>query len=361
MNAWPNRRALDLFGIELPVIQAPMAGATTVEMAIAAARAGGLGSIPSALLSVEQLREAFRQFRLATKAPVNANFFAHVSPPANPTAQMRWRAALAPYYVEAGLDPAVPIAAGGRAPFDSTFCEAVEEFRPEIVSFHFGLPDQVLIRRVKAAGSKVISSATTVAEAVWLEDNGVDAVIAMGYEAGGHRGNFLTHDMATQVGTMALVPQVVDAVDVPVIAAGGIADGRGVAAAMMLGASAVQVGTAYLFTPEAKIPKVHLTAIEAAGDDNTAVTNVMTGHPARGVINRLMKELGPLSEIAPAFPTAALALAPLKASAEAVGKDHFTNLWAGQSARLSPRLGSEELTRRLSDEALAVIAKFSFR
>ncbi|NNH41961.1 nitronate monooxygenase family protein [Rhizobium laguerreae] len=359
MTRWPDCRILDLFGIELPIIQAPMAGATTVDMVVASAKAGGLGSLPSAQLNAEGLRQALTEIRTATKSPVNVNFFSHVPPPGDPAAQMRWRALLAPYFVEVGLDPAAPIAAAGRAPFDSSFCTVVEELKPEVVSFHFGLPEKALVRRVKATGARIISSATTVAEAVWLEANGVDAVIAMGFEAGGHRGNFLTQDMTTQVGTMALVPQVVDAVRVPVIAAGGIADGRGVAAALMLGASAVQVGTAYLFCPEAKIPAVQAEALASARDDSTAITNVFTGHPARGVVNRLMRELGPISESVPAFPTAGGALVPIRAMAEAESRNDFTNLWSGQAASLALRVGAEELTRKLYQSALDVIARRS--
>ncbi|MBY5544252.1 nitronate monooxygenase [Rhizobium leguminosarum] len=359
MTRWPDRRILDLFGIELPIIQAPMAGATTVDMVVAAAKAGGLGSLPSAQLNAEGLRQALTEIRTATKSPVNVNFFSHVPPQGDPAAQMRWRALLAPYFVEVGLDPAAPIAAAGRAPFDSSFCTVVEELKPEVVSFHFGLPEKALVHRVKATGARIISSATTVAEAVWLEANGVDAVIAMGFEAGGHRGNFLTQDMATQVGTMALVPQVVDAVRVPVIAAGGIADGRGVAAALMLGASAVQVGTAYLFCPEAKIPAVQAEALASARDDSTAITNVFTGHPARGVVNRLMRELGPISESVPAFPTAGGALVPIRAIAEVESRNDFTNLWSGQAASLALRVGAEELTRELYQSALDVIARRS--
>lgn len=359
MTRWPDRRILDLFGIELPIIQAPMAGATTVEMVVAAAKAGGLGSLPSALLTVEGLRQALHEIRGATRAPVNVNFFSHVSPAEDPAAQMRWRALLAPYFVDAGLDPAAPIATAGRAPFDNAFCEVVEELKPEVVSFHFGLPDRSLVQRVKAAGAKIVSSATTVGEAVWLEKNGVDAVIAMGFEAGGHRGNFLSQDMTTQVGIMALLPQVVDAVRVPVIAAGGIADGRGVAAALMLGAAAVQVGTAYLFCPEARIPALHAEALASARDDSTAITNVFTGRPARGVVNRLMRDLGPISDAVPAFPTAGGALVPIRAKAEAESRNDFTNLWAGQASRLALKVGAEELTRELYQSALDVIARRS--
>ncbi len=349
MGSWQDRRIVDLFGIELPIVQAPMAGASTPEMAIALSEAGGLGSIPAALYSYEQLGAALKQVRATTKNPINVNFFTHTPPQPEPARVMAWRAKLAPYYVELGLDPATPIPMTGRAPFDDAYCAIVEEYCPEIVSFHFGLPEPALLDRVRRRGAKIISSATTIAEALWLADQGVDAVIAMGFEAGGHRGNFLNDDMATQVGTMALVPQVVDAVKVPVIAAGGIADRRGVRAAFALGASAVQVGTAYLFTPEANISPIHRTALKGARDDGTALTNLFTGRPARGIVNRIMRELGPLSEFAPAFPTAGSALAPLKSVVEKEGKGDFSNLWSGQAASLAREMSSAELTRYLGE------------
>lgn len=336
-----------------------MAGATTPEMVIAVSEAGGLGSLPSAQYNAEQLGAALDMIRAATKKPINVNFFAHTMPEDDPARQMAWQARLAPYYVEAGLDPVAPVPAGGRAPFDTSFCEIVEAYRPEVVSFHFGMPDEKLVQRVQATEAKIISSATTVAEARWLVERGVHAVIAMGFEAGGHRGNFLTQDMATQVGTMALVPQIVDAVAVPVIAAGGIADARGIAAAFALGASATQLGTSYLFTPEAKIPLVHRAALEHAGDDNTALTNVFTGRPARGVMNRVMRELGPLSDLVPAFPTAGGALAPLRAKAEAAGSGDFTNLWSGQAAKLAQSLPSAELTALLGKDAIALMERLA--
>lgn len=356
MTEWPDNRILDLFGIDIPIIQAPMAGSTDAEIAIAVSTAGGLGSLPSALLNVEQLRDALARIRAASSRPINVNFFAHAMPPADDAAQQRWRDKLAPYYVELGIDPATPVPSTGRAPFDDAFCAVIEEFRPEVVSFHFGLPSPALTARVRATGARIISSATTVAEAVWLEERGVDAVIAMGYEAGGHRGSFLGEDMTTQPGTMALVPQIVDAVKVPVIAAGGIADGRGIAAAAMLGAAAVQLGTAYLFSPEAKLSPLHHQAIRAARDDNTALTNIFTGRPARGVVNRIMREIGPLSDVAPAFPGAGGALAPLRAITEAKSNNDFTNLWSGQAARLARPMPAAELTRKLYEEALYVMS-----
>ncbi|KAA0697941.1 nitronate monooxygenase [Neorhizobium sp. P12A] len=348
MANWKDSRILELFGIELPIIQAPMAGATTPEMVIAASEAGGLGSLPGAMLSIEQMTQAMDQIRAATRNSINVNFFSHVDPEPDAAAQMKWRAALAPYYVELGLNPADPVPSSNRAPFDATYCGLVEKYRPEVVSFHFGLPNAELLGRVRATGAKIIASATTVAEARWLADHGVDAVIAMGYEAGGHRGNFLSDDMGTQVGTIALVPQIVDAVNVPVIAAGGIADPRGVNAAFALGASAVQVGTAYLLTPEAKVSEFHRKALLAGGDDKTALTNLFTGRPARGFMNRLMKEIGPLADIAPAFPTAGGALTPLRAITEKAGRSDFSNMWSGQSAALARVMTTRELTRYLA-------------
>jgi nitronate monooxygenase len=356
MGTWRDRRIVDLFGIESPIILAPMAGPGTPEMAIAVCEAGGLGSLPCAQLSVEQARDAIALIRSKTRAPINVNFFCHVPPQADAARSMAWRARLAEYYVEYGLDPEVTPPAANRRPFDSDFCTVVEEFKPEVVSFHFGLPDKILFNRVKATGAKIMGSATTVAEARWLEAHGCDAVIAMGLEAGGHRGNFLTHDMAAQIGTFALVPQIADAVAVPVIAAGGISDARGIVAALALGAAAVQIGTAYLFCPEAKLPDVHRIALRESQDDSTVLTNVFTGRPARGIINRVIREVGPLSTVTPGFPLAAAALAPFKAKAEQAGKDDFTNLWSGQAARLGRELPAGELTRVLISEALARMA-----
>lgn len=345
-----DRRITELFGIELPIIQAPMAGATTPEMVIAASEAGGLGSLPGALLSVEQMHAAIQKIRVATRKPINLNFFVHVQSPDDPARHQAWRAALAPYYVELGLDPDAPVPSSARTPFDDAYCRIVEDHCPEVVSFHFGLPRPELLARVKATGAKVIASATTVAEARWLEAHGADAVIAMGYEAGGHRGSFLTEDMASQVGTFALVPQVVDVVKVPVIAAGGIADRRGVRAAFVLGASAVQVGTAYLFTPEASVTPFHREALRSARDDGSALTNVFTGRPARSLYNRLMREQGPLSDVAPAFPTAGGALLPLRGVTEKLGRPDFSSLWSGQAAALVRQpMTSAELTRYLGD------------
>ena len=331
---WPDRRLIELFRIELPIVQAPVAGAMNWELAAEVAAAGGLGSLPCAMLNPEQVRSEMGKIRARTKNPINLNFFCHTPPVPNNTRDARWRDRLAPYYRELAVDPAAPIPSRNRTAFDAVMCDVVEETKPDVVSFHFGLPAEPLLGRLRAAGFPVMSSATTAAEARWLEERGVAAVIAQGYEAGGHRGMFLSDDLAAQVGTFALIPQVVDAVKVPVIAAGGVTDARGIAAAFALGAAGVQMGTAYLWCPEAKISAPHRAALRSARDDGTAVTNLMTGRPARGFVNRIMREIGPISDVAPEFPLAAGALAPLRAKAEAQGSGDFSPLWAGQAASL---------------------------
>jgi nitronate monooxygenase len=350
-DMWPDRRLLDLLGIELPIIQAPMAGANGSAMAIAVAEAGGLGSLPCAMLDADKVRAEIGVIRQQTAKPLNVNFFCHQSAAPDAERDAGWKASLAPYYRELGLDESADAPAVDRAPFDAAMCDIVETCRPEVVSFHFGLPAKPLLERVKAAGAVVLSSATTVEEARWLEANGCDVIIAQGYEAGGHRGMFLTDDIGGQAGTFALVPQVVDAVKLPVIAAGGIADGRGVAASFALGAAAAQIGTAYLFTPEALISDLHRAALHDARDDGTTLTNVFSGRPARGLMNRVMREAGPMADMAPAFPTAGGALAPLKAKAEAAGSSDFSSLWSGQAASLARETSAADLTRRLAEDA----------
>jgi nitronate monooxygenase len=356
---WPDRRLLDLFKTEFPIVLAPMAGIMDAELVIAAAQGGALGSLPCAMLSAEKAREQVNIIRQRVSAPLNMNFFCHKPVDADPEREAGWKQRLVPYYKELGLDPATPVNAANRAPFDATMCEVVEELKPEVVSFHFGLPDQALLKRVKASGCVVVSCATIVKEAIWLEENGADVIIAQGAEAGGHRGMFLTEDVAEQPGTFALVPQVVDAVKVPVIAAGGIADGRGIAAAFALGASGVQIGSAYLRCPESRVTAQARVALAQACDDSTVITNVMTGRPARGVANRVMREVGPISSEAPAFPHAATGLAPLKVAAEKLGKVDFTNLWAGQAVRLGREMPAAELTRALAGAALARLSQMA--
>jgi nitronate monooxygenase len=335
-------------GIELPIIQAPMAGVQGSAMAIAVSNAGGLGSLPCAMLAPDALRSELQAITAQTTRPYNVNFFCHTSPASDAARDARWHAALAPYYAEYGIDPATAGTGGGRAPFSEAIADLLEPFRPPVVSFHFGLPAPAMLARVKSWGTKVLSSATTVEEARWLEAHGVDAVIAQGLEAGGHRGIFLSDDLSTQLGTMALLPQVVRAVRVPVIAAGGIADARGVAAAMALGAAGVQVGTSYLLCPEATTTPLHRAALKSPRAEHTVLTNLITGRPARGMRNRLLDELGPLSDAPPAFPLATAALAPLKAAAEKQGRDDFSTLWSGQNAAGCREIPAAQLTRELA-------------
>jgi nitronate monooxygenase len=338
-----------LFGTELPIIQAPMAGVQGSALAIAVCNAGGLGSLPCAMLGPDAIRQELAALRDQVGGrPYNVNFFCHAQPAPDAQREARWRQALAPYYAEFGIDAtAIPAAGPGRLPFSAEVADVLEAFKPAVVSFHFGLPSAALLARVRGWGSKIVSSATTVAEAQWLEAQGIDAVIAQGLEAGGHRGLFLTDDLNTQLGSFALLPQVVQAVKIPVIAAGGIADARGVQAALTLGAAGVQVGTAYLLCPEATTNAIHRAALKSEAARITALTNLFTGRPARGIVNRLMRELGPIGGAVPAFPLATAAIAPLRAAAEARGSSDFSPLWAGQNTGGCREVPAAQLTREL--------------
>ena len=339
-----------LLGIELPIVQAPMAGVQGSALAVAVSNAGGLGSLPCAMLGVDAMRSELAAIAAQTRRPFNVNFFCHT--PATPDAarEAAWRAALAPFYEEFGIDAGAIPAGPGRLPFSADTADAIAEFQPAVVSFHFGLPSADLLARVRRSGAKIFSSATTVDEARWLEAQGVDAIIAQGLEAGGHRGMFLSADLSTQVGTFALLPQIVRAVKVPVIAAGGIADASGVAAAMLLGAAGVQVGTAYLLCPEASTSAVHRAALKSAAARHTALTNLFTGRPARGIVNRLMQTLGPINAAAPDFPLATAAIALLRAESERQGSGDFSPLWSGQNASACREIPAGELTRALASD-----------
>jgi len=326
-----------------------MAGVQDSALAIAVSKAGGLGSLPCAMLSPEAMRKELEAIRSATDRPFNVNFFCHTTPEPDPAREKAWLAALSRYYEEYEIDPDAIPASLERAPFSAEAADVVEEFRPAVVSFHFGLPPAPLLARVKAAGAFVLGCATTVAEAQWLEARGADAVVAQGLEAGGHRGIFLSGDLTTQSGTFALLPQVASAVEIPVIAAGGIADASGVCAAIALGAAAVQVGTAYLLCPEATTSALHRAALKNAATRHTAVTNLISGRPARGIMNRLMREMGPINSAVPAFPRAARAIAPLRAKAEGRGDDGFSTLWCGQNASGCQEVPAAALTRMLAD------------
>ncbi len=335
-----------------------MAGAHDQALALAVARAGALGSLPCAMLTPEQIRAQVALFRVGTAGPLHLNFFCHTTPEQDPARAQAWRARLTPYYAEWNAEDAVRPGAS-RAPFDETLCALVEELRPQVVSFHFGLPAPALLERVRSTGAKVFASATTVNEAQWLEAHGADVIIAQGAEAGGHRGMFLTDSVPSQVGTLALVPQVVDAVQVPVLAAGGISDARAIVAALALGASGVQMGTAYLRSDESKVSSVHRAALARAKDDATQITNVFTGRPARGLVNRAVREFGPIAHDAPHFPNAVAPWLPLRARAEAQGNSDFSALWAGQAAALAREGSAFDITRALWGEALDRISELA--
>ncbi|MGI2070181.1 NAD(P)H-dependent flavin oxidoreductase [Shewanella baltica] len=337
-----------LFGIELPIIQAPMAGVQGSALTIAVSQAGGLGSLPCAMLSLEALGAALTQIRAQTTKPINVNFFCHYEPEPQAAKQAMWLKQLAPYFAELGIHPDTQAAGAQRAPYTSAQAEVLAKFKPEVVSFHFGLPNEDLLLEIKSWGSKIISTATTVEEALWLEARGVDAIIAQGLEAGGHRGHFLSDDLTEQLGTFSLLPQIIAAVDIPVIAAGGIVDAKTVRAAMAMGASAVQVGTAYLLCPECTTSEIHRAALQSEAAQHTALTNLFSGRPARGIVNRFMAELGPINNAVPDFPLASSAVAGLRSAAEQQGFGDFSPLWCGQNATGCQAIPAAELTKQLA-------------
>ncbi|WP_217476102.1 NAD(P)H-dependent flavin oxidoreductase [Stutzerimonas stutzeri] len=337
-----------LFEISLPVIQAPMAGSQNHRLAAAVSEAGGLGSIPAGMLNAETLDAELSAITALTRRPYNLNFFCHRTPVEDPARTEAWLALLAPYLKELEIDPASIPSGATRKPFDAAMAEVVERHRPPVVSFHFGLPAPDLLQRVKATGAKILSSATTLEEGRWLQAQGVDAVIAQGVEAGGHRGMFLSEDIDGQLGTFALLPQLVAALDVPVIAAGGIADARGVSAAQALGAAGVQVGTAYLLCDESRASPLHRQALQSPDAEHTVLTTLFSGRPARGIVNRLMRELGARPSAVPAFPLAGNAIGSLRATAEPQGIDHFSPLWAGQNVSGCQPIPAARLTEALA-------------
>lgn len=340
-----------LLGIDTPIIQAPMAGVQGSALTIAVSNAGALGSLPCAMLTADAMRKELVAIRAQTKNPFNVNFFCHTQPTIDAEIEKKWRAILAPYFSEYGVDADSVASGPARLPFSEESAEVLAEFKPAVVSFHFGLPGNQLLEKIRSWGAKILSSATTVAEAQWLEERGVDAVIAQGWEAGGHRGNFLSDNMSNQLGTFALVPQIVDAVKIPVIAAGGISDARGVRAVMQLGAAGAQIGTAYLLCKEATTSEVHRRALKSEWSRHTAVTNIFTGRPARGIVNRIMKEIGPINFAAPEFPLASSHITPLRAKAEAKGLGDFSPLWSGQNASGCREISAADLTRELAGVA----------
>lgn len=341
-------RLTSLLKIDVPIIQAPMAGVQHWELAAAVTAAGGLGSLPCAMLTPEAIRDAVNRFRTHTIGSINLNFFSHRQPEADADVQQAWLELFIPYYEELGVPVPAGPAGPGRQPFNQTMADVITELRPEVVSFHFGLPEQSLLEQVRGSGAKLMSSATTVEEAVWLEARGVDVIIAQGLEAGGHRGMFLSEDINTQLGTFTLLPQIVEAVSLPVVAAGGIADAAGVKAARMLGAAGVQAGTAYLLCPEAKTSAIHRAALQGEAARHTVLTNLFSGRPARGIVNRMIRELGAINAAAPRFPLATAASAPLRSAAEAQGSGDFTPLWAGLNVSGCRPIAAAEITGALA-------------
>ena len=353
MRQWPDRRLLDLMKIEIPIVQAPMAGSDSVELARSVSSVGALGSLACALLSPDAVREGMHAMRHGMNRAFNLNFFCHPMQAPDLAAMEKWKSLLRPHYEHWGLDVEAVPETRLRMPFDEEMCAVVEELKPEVVSFHFGLPAPEFVERLKRCGIKILSSATSVREAEWLESRGCDAIIAQGVEAGGHRGMFLETNTATQAGLFALLPQVTDAVSVPVIAAGGIADARGVVAAFALGACGVQLGTAYLFCPEANVSPLYRQALAHATDNETALTNLYSGRPARGILNRFLEESGPMSDAAPAFPYPAKLVAPLRAASERAGSVDYMQLWAGQAARIATSLPAADFTRKLAEDVVS--------
>ncbi|UWZ84614.1 NAD(P)H-dependent flavin oxidoreductase [Occallatibacter riparius] len=359
MRGWPDRRLLDMLKLETPIIQAPMAGSDSVALARGVSSVGALGSLACALLGADAVRDAVHALRDGMERPFNLNFFCHTMEEPGTAAREKWKSFLRPHYERLGLDIEAVGESRLRLPFDDEMCAVVEEVRPAVVSFHFGLPAAGLLERVKKVGIRILACATSVDEAKWLEDRGCDAIVVQGLEAGGHRGMFLETQVAAQVGLFALLPQVADAVSVPLIAAGGIADGRGIAAAFALGASGVQLGTVYLFCPESKVSPMYRKVLEQATDTATAVTNLFSGRPARGIVNRYLSEAGPMSDDALAFPYAGTLIAPLRAASEKAGLMDYMQMWAGQTSKLGRAMPADQLTRKLATEALDTLQALS--
>ncbi len=336
-------------GLQHPLIQAPMAGVQGSALAISVCQAGALGSLPAAMLTPQALALELQALACATNAAFNVNFFCHTPPePSTDTSlDTAWREALEPYCNELGIALSQAPAPPGRMPFSGAVCDVIGPFKPRVVSFHFGLPSAALVNRVKAWGAQVWASATTVDEARWLQAHGADVVIAQGLEAGGHRGHFLSYDLSLQCGTFALLPQIVAAVNVPVVAAGGIACANGVRAALALGASAVQVGTAFLLCHEATTSSLHRAELTAHTPVHTELTRIFTGRPARGIQNRIMRELGAMNPLAPPFPLATHTMGQLRASAEQANNSDFSPMWSGQNTSGCAAITAQQMVRRL--------------
>jgi len=332
-------------GVQFPLVQAPMAGAQDEELAIAVAQAGGVGSIPCAALTPKEVHTSATRFKNATDGPLSLNFFCHTAPNFNPKREALWLNELQGYYDELALAPEYPMS-GTPRPLDADMVDVVCDIKPAIASFHFGLPAVEYIDRIRSTGAKIVATATTIAEAIFLEENGCDAVIAQSESAGGHQGSFLSINTSTRLSTMDLVPQIAAAVSIPVIAAGGVADTSGIRAVMASGASGVQIGTRFLKSPESKITAIHRNILESDDIRPTEITNVFTGRPARGFVNKLVREIGPMNPNVQAYPLAIPALGPLKSAT--TGSEDFISLWAGENWKTGAPKPASDIVKELA-------------
>jgi nitronate monooxygenase len=346
---WPSNDLTEGLGLKWPIIQAPMAGSTTPELAAAVSNSGGLGSLGIGTISGQAGGAQIEAFGELSAGPLNANFFCHDNPVDVDMTGREMRVRLQRWYFEAGLGE-VPLPSVPFGTFGWDHVEQIRAHRPAVVSFHFGLPKDDLLEAVRETGAQIWSTATTTEEARWLEDRKVDAIIAQGTEAGGHRGTFLGADISEQLGLFALLPQVVSAVEIPVIAAGGIVDGRTIAAAFMLGASAVQMGTAFLRCSEASVHPKHRYALAQARDSATRVTNLFSGKPARSLVNSYMDTFRDAEGLTAPFPSQIALFAPLAQSASEDEIGDLLPLWSGQSAALTREMPAADLLATLVNE-----------
>ncbi|MEP4194402.1 MAG: nitronate monooxygenase [Aliishimia sp.] len=330
---------------KIPLIQAPMAGAQDEKLAIAVAGEGAVGSIACARLKPDELLASAQKFQSQASGPLNLNFFCHDVVLRDPSREVLWHQELNRYYNEFSLPQTYPETVPVHA-LDERMVEVVCRLKPAIVSFHFGLPDKTYVDRIRATGSKIIASATTLEEAIYLEAQGCDAVIAQGREAGGHQGVFLQPDQDVRFSTTELIEQMVSVLRIPIIAAGGIADANLIRKMMNLGAAGVQVGTRFLKSPESTITSTHRAILEGEEIRKTAITNVFTGRPARGFVNRIMKDVGPMNPHAQVFPFASSALAPIATATK--GSEDFVSLWAGQNWQIGDHMRASEIVKELS-------------
>ena len=343
-----SARLCSLINTELAIVQAPMAGVQGSKLAIAVSNAGGLGSLPCAMLSDDTLLAELNTLSKQTDKPYQLNFFCHTPPQQDHTAEAVWRQLLSPYYNEFDLDIKDIKSGPARKPFTSATADLIEKFKPPVISFHFGLPNASLLDRIKSWGSVILASATTVEEARWLQAHGADAIIAQGLEAGGHRGMFLSRNIDEQLPLRDLLTAIKPLINIPIIAAGGISSANTIAEIMTLGADGVQIGTAFLLCPEADTSVVHRHALKNKTHPTT-ITNIFSGRPARGISNRLIRELGPINPHAPAFPLASTAIGPLRSHAEKQKNGDFSPLWAGSDYRHCRDIPAAQLVAELAD------------